>query len=852
MSKKFNIFILTLCIVLSTVLFAHAQSDENDLINRIDTENQDFTPSSQLELFKMIEEDQNRAFRESEAKKQAADEALKIIMKKGDDNLSEEERSELNQKIEDYRAQQILEETRPVQDATYVSPYYHASAATDTCSGENKCQPSCYYDQIKTCTFCGLFEVAFNAASKMTLQSIKTFSGSVINAVIIVFAVWLAITVLNFVATLEVRDFKDLAQNIIKQAFMVMIAVLLLQGGISSFMNLILSPVFETGMNIAEATLSPQAASEYNDDEKNNNKDENSLLKFSCPETKIYDDAEGKGALPKSMGDSIICTMTLIQQRSARVKALGSASLCLSWENKIFVVPHLGYLLTGLGLWVGAMVMIIAVPFLMIDSVIQLAVAGALLPFAIGAFAFKSTRKYTKKVWETFLNSMFAFLFMSLIVLMLSTAFENILVESTGSLDSLFETNGDLSIILKKIPWFSTTFLEVCFVLILMWTVMAEAKDFAGNFSGSISNTSIGSQIGTMGGSAAKGMALKTTKPLRNAAERTITTGAKNLAFGAVALGRRAVKNYQTNKARRMGVQSGNTYTYTSRSGKKTFVLTENADGSTTLAKSVKKVNRAWIPGKVQADGKRHWGFGTKVGETEVTKIKNDTFSTTSRVYKDKNGNIVGTRDSILRNSAEGANAFDYKGKIKDKALNMLKVPENVEGRDKMAIAAVKDLIQQRMPNMNINKKIYSKQTALYDEQGRCIGYEEINADGSKTIAKLSFGENNRLTTEFTTIDANGKGTTLSSNGIVNTKSSFRTEDGTRDGKIDEKSVKSSYKISAEYQRYYQQGRFNDIPWDELKEMVGEDKALEIKKYLRGNHEMNDAKMYEFRTREQI
>ena len=153
---------------------------------------------------------------------------------------------------------------------------------------------------------------------------------------------------------------------------------------------------------------------------------------------------------------------------------------------------------------------------------------------------------------------------------------------------------------------------------------------------------------------------------------------------------------------------------------------------------------------------------------------------------------------------------------------------------------------------MNINAKMYTQQKAIYDGNGRCIGYEEINADGSKTIAKLSFDANNRLTTEFTTIDARGRGTTLSSNGIINTKASFRTEDGKRDGKIDENSVKTSYGVSSEYQRYYQEGRFRDMPWDELKGIVGEEKALEIQKYLRGHHEFKDANMYEFRTKDQF
>lgn len=309
------------------------------------------------------------------------------------------------------------------------------------------CAPKCYYSDLKECTFCGLFKVAFNTASKMAAVSINTFSGSFLKVVIIVFALWLAVLVLGFVSSIETRDFKDFAQNLIHQGFYVLIAVILLKTGAMSFFNLALEPIFNTGLNIAQATISAQ-------DVVSQTKDP--LAKTACPASGNYGiitDKEG-GALPPSMGENIICTMTLIQARAAKVKALGSASLCYSWEKKFLIIPHLAYMLTGLGLWVGAMILIIAVPFLMIDSVIELAIAAALLPFAIAAYAFKITRKYTSPVWNTFLNSVFAFLFICLIALMLTTAFEQVLLDNTKDLDQLLTsgTDANLEDMLKTFP----------------------------------------------------------------------------------------------------------------------------------------------------------------------------------------------------------------------------------------------------------------------------------------------------------------------------------------------------------------------------------------------------------------
>lgn len=246
---------------------------------------------------------------------------------------------------------------------------------------------------------------------------------------------------------------------------------------------------------------------------------------FSCSDDPEILTQKTGGALPPSMGNGIICTMTMIQNRAAKIKALGSAAICESWKEKVFIIPHLGYLLTGIGLWVGAMILIIAVPFLMLDAVIELAVAAALLPAAIGAYAFKITRRYVKPVWDTFMNSMFVFMFVSLIALMLTVAFEQILSEATqGSLDTLLEsgaTEASLQTVLHDMAWWSVAFLKVCFVLILTWTVMGEAKDFAGQFSSSLSNTSIGSAIGTMGMSAGKSAVMKVAGPTAEAAVNT-------------------------------------------------------------------------------------------------------------------------------------------------------------------------------------------------------------------------------------------------------------------------------------------------------------------------------------------
>ena len=250
---------------------------------------------------------------------------------------------------------------------------YTTIVSEDPC--KNSCLPKCYYKALRECTLCGLFKIAFNTSSKMAYHSINTFSGAVLQVVIIGFAIWIAIKILAFVSSPETKDFKDLAQSLLTQGFIVAIVVILLQSGAMSFFNLALDPIYKTGMNIAQKTISiDDVASGTTAQEKGLENVED--WEFSCSDDPEILTQKTGGALPPAMGNGIICTMTMIQNRAAKIKALGSAAICESWKEKVFIIPHLGYLLTGIGLWVGAMILIIAVPFLMLDAVIELAVAS--------------------------------------------------------------------------------------------------------------------------------------------------------------------------------------------------------------------------------------------------------------------------------------------------------------------------------------------------------------------------------------------------------------------------------------------------------------------------------------------
>lgn len=728
--------------------------------------------------------------------------------------------------------QQALTTSLAMQKATLVS--------LDSCSNSSGCSPRCFYKDLQRCTFCGLFETFFNTASGMAKKAMNVFAGSVVQVVIIGFAIWLAVLVLGFISSIETRDIKDLVSSILQQSFMVALVIILLQTGGSSFFNLVLNPIYTTGMNIAQTALSPNVKNIKTDGKtlivtqgdnseqlikqtealrgKPMSEAEKRSYKVICDKGNIY--GYDKGALPKEMGESILCTMTMIQNQASKIKALGSSSICYSWEKRILIFPHLSYLLTGIGLWIGGMILIIAVPFLMIDAVLELAVAAALLPAAIGAYAFKITRRYSKPVWDTFLNSMFVFMFVSLIALMLTTAFEMVLIDETkGNLDTLIFTN-DLAFedIIKELGWFSVAFLKICFALILTWTVMGEAKDFAGQFSGSISSTAIGSQIGTMGGSFTKSAVKKVSSPIAEAAGDHLWRDGGNLLRKPAHLINRARQSISMRRVMKNGTQKGSTITY----GNRRIRIDENGNKVLESTKQ-KTVRNAW---------------GKKLGTVNSTQIQNKHFSVTVQSGTLDDGTAY-QRDIIKLNSNAMRNLYNRRGQLNQKLYDDLL--DSCGEDKKFKIALMKQIVHHNMPNARHNtvNHAYTSQEPLI-EDGEVIGYVETLPDGSKVEVIIRTNEAGRMMSQITQTDAKGNGVRLGTDGLTNMKSIFKTTDGTADGQIDEDSAKTLRSASAYYQNIRHTGRY--------KREVLKDGMLGLNEDNWDNFRRSDDSINEFRS----
>ena len=657
-------------------------------------------------------------------------------------------------------------------------------------SCSSTCSPNCYYEESKECTFCGLLKTFFNASSRMAKISIDTLNTPVKTLVTMAMGIWIAVTILAFLASVEVKDTKDLITSILNQAFIFAIVFILLQTGAQSFFNLALEPIFNTGMTIAQKAIAPVK--------------ETNVTQCQNGTYGIYTEKEG-GGLPSSMGDNIICTMTMVQNQVAKIKAVGSAALCHSWSKgqRWFIFPQMQYFFIGLGMYIAGVIMIIAIPFLMIDVIFQLAIAAALLPAAIGCYTFKVTRKYVKKVWETFLNSMFSFLFLSIITLMLTSSFSSILSDSITNFDELFNDNTPniFARIGDELDWFGLRFIKIVFVLALTWTLMGQIGEFAGEFSGSISGTKIGSSIGTMGASFAKSSAVNLGKRPAKAIRKEAWKQTKRLGRGAVH-GVRMLKYVNTrNRVMQYGVYNAANGTYTL--GNKKVSVNSNGKKSLTTTKQNKKFLFFKAEGeKVITQDKYFKKIATmKNGALEHVKV---------RMNKDTINKII---------KSDGT----YDPKVMSEILNKSSLSEN-----ELLTILASETIKKRELNQGKNMRSHSvtSQTIIKNADGSGYQLQETYADGSTSVIKMTYGPNNRLKSEYIKTDKKNRVKSTSSDGIIRMEERYKIDSAGAKSKIQQ-----LYGYTEHYKKMANRKYSNKIPLAES--LYSQDEILKAQKYYR-------------------
>lgn len=646
------------------------------------------------------------------------------------------------------------------QNAVVPSSAYNSSLVSANARNSETCDIEAYRNSYSECIFCDLFRVLFNTASNLAKLSYTSLSDAMISLVVIGMALWLAMTILKYISAFDVKEPRTLVKTIFNQAFVVIVVVVILKSDIQEFIDLIVSPVFNTGMALAQLVTSGQTGQ-------------------TCSGfTQVIED----GGIPASIGNNILCTIQSIQGKILDVLTVGSTSICVAFfieNNIIWLLPHWGYLITGIILWITGIMLMLIYPWLLIDAILQLSIASALIPVAIAAYAFPITRKkYVSKVWETFMMAMFTFLFLTIVIFIITTGIEQIMAEVMNNQVKNIGSKSDFGFILDTVnglAWWSVRFLKLVFWLLLGWAVLDQAQKFAKSFSkGGFSIKPIGSPFGGMVNNVATkatlgigGKALEGSKWAGN----QMFSGAKDLAHSA-----------KVNRMAKRALNSGN--------------ATTNADGSVTA--TVRNWYGREVKRTVSQDAAGNFSVTNQRSRIKLLgKLSHDNVTTTDRYVTIKNR--YGSDGKLLKQSVKINSAACKKMTNKDGSLNMVAVntlrQNSTLAPELVNTAILHQVLKERMPNSDLADMdtVFASRTAVINDDGSFV-IKQINVDGSTTNFSMKI-DGDRIMTSVEKIRNNGSAVKYSSDGIINRRSTYVYSNG----EIDKSSIKNKYAFSDYY-----------------------------------------------------
>ena len=356
------------------------------------------------------------------------------------------------------------------------------------------------------CIFCSLFRRIFNATSIVAKAANDGLAIPTRNLVAIGFLIWILVYLLKQVTSFSGMSTGEMLKGLLFQGFRVSVVIIILSGAIYWVMDLTINPIMQTGMEFVQTVNATSTCKE----------DAEYMTGLTGYEKGKYEEA--KGGLSIEMGKSMLCSIKNLEDATGLMMNMGKYSMCIGHNVKRTVyetLPHFGYVTTGWFLWLAGLMILLMFPWLLLDCMLQLSIAVALAPCAIGAYAFKITSKYLKIIFNFFINAMFNIVFLALVVYIINSylktwlGIEGIDPEvnpeifvSGGPIDTLIDAVTGKP--MNGLAWWGVGAFKVFAISFFCYCFFDEAKSMANNFASSPGlggSKGIGAMIGgTLGG----------------------------------------------------------------------------------------------------------------------------------------------------------------------------------------------------------------------------------------------------------------------------------------------------------------------------------------------------------------
>ena len=612
-----------------------------------------------------------------------------------------------------------------------------ADEATEIAT-QNACNFASYLDS-ENCVFCNVFKIMFNSASEIAKVANDSLAVPCRNLVEIGFLIWIFFYLLKQVSSYGGASTGEMLKGLLYQGCRVAIVVIILNGSIYKVMDLTLNPVLKTGMNFTESLSSDSTCPA----------DKDYMQGIKGYKDGGYEGSDVDGGLPVDLGKSIICSIKHLEDSTGMLMGLGKYSMCLGetihrWLKGL--MPGLGYMSTGAFLWLAGLILLLAFPWCLVDCILQLCLAAALVPCAIAAYAFKVTEKYIKIIWNFFMNALFNFVFMALIVYIINSQFKDwIGIDGSATPDDEVFITGFTSF--NGLAWWGIGAIKIMAICFLCWTFFDEAGGMGKRFADSPGlggGAGIGRMVGGTMAASAMNYGAKPALHMANKGAQLVGTGVNSLAG-----------NWGRSQANRL------TGWATSKLGGKTIT---DADGKAIGYQSSFRLLGHQFDRTVTKDENGVWTQMKSVHQRSATdKAFEKMLDANGNEMKDANGNtmyqarhrlfgvtsgreaMIATKDedgNLHYQTADGKNSFTMNA---DGEIVSYKTPYT---RSILRPWAHEKTVRQFGTSQTINDGI-SKTTNQLDTQGNVIGTTTkfknvtsnylVNKDG--TINTMAFNQ---------------------------------------------------------------------------------------------------------------
>ena len=361
---------------------------------------------------------------------------------------------------------------------------------------DETCKTAAQYqaEMGELCLTCGLMAKILGGVQKISKNAFEAINGDLINLLEVALLIYIAYLVLMTVASPEAQKLSQFLTQLLHQGAKVTIAVLILTYP-EALYDKVINPILEGGVDFGLAFSNIKA-----------NSNELGTMDVAIGEKIRTEGAEYSKDFDMSSkylhGDTLqkmVGANKNFSREAAMMPALGRCLICNSLHNlgakRLWFIPRVSMLITGVILLVFGVMIWLAIGFYILDCCLQLGIVVAMMSFFVACWPFKITSSYVRVGWNMFLNTFFNFIMMSVVVVTIAQLTAAALPE-----DLMQDINEDnVEMINDQLEIIGLSVIILVITCLICLKLSAEAGRLANKFAGG-AQVKMGADLGGLAG----------------------------------------------------------------------------------------------------------------------------------------------------------------------------------------------------------------------------------------------------------------------------------------------------------------------------------------------------------------